>query len=246
MAQWRKQASLWRVTAACFIGLTASCVLLGVAVQLRERLVRSRSEALYAEFMKLRPGVTTQAEVDGIRNQWAGKAPENVFCDDGTCRYTIGSLWDLTHWFPLTRLIHDHSPTSEFVMETKADRLLEASFAAGVLVPRGYGTRAERELLRNPGYFPYSSGDFMLFGRAFLIPALSTDRSDGPIPMPASGYQIGGPSACTYCLAVFVRALPSVSEETRKQIFHFNFGCMTQWSVCTDKEDIMPVASKVD
>jgi hypothetical protein len=246
MAQWRNQSMLWRVRAVSSMGLIAASVLLVVAVQMRERAVRSRTEALYAEFMKLRPGVTTQADVDGIRNRWAGKVPENVFCDNGTCRYTIGSLWDLTHWFPLTRLIHDHSPTSEFVMETKDDRLLKASFAAAVLVPRGYGTRAERELLRNPGYFPYSSVDFMLFGRAFLTPALLADRSDGPIPMPASGYQIWGPSACMNCLAVFVSALPSVQEETRAQLFHFNFSCMTQWSVCTDKEDIMPVASKME
>jgi hypothetical protein len=160
------------------------------AVQLRERAVRSRSEALYAEFLKLRPGVTTQTDVDGLRKQWAGKVPENVSCDNGTCRNTIGTLWDLTRWFPLTQLVHDHSPTSEFVLEIKDDRLLRASFAAGVLVPRGYGTREERELLRDPRYVPYSSGEFMLFGRALLTPALSGDRSDGPIPMPASGYQI--------------------------------------------------------
>ena len=95
--------------------------------------------------------------------------------------------------------------------------------------------------MHDPSYVPYSSGDFMWFGRAILTHALSVDRSDGSIPMSASGCQIWGPSAYTTCLAVFVSALPSVQEETRAQLFHFNFSCMTRWTVCTDKEDIMPV-----
>jgi hypothetical protein len=46
------------------------------------------------------------------------------------------------------------------------------------------------------------------------------------------------------CLAIWVSALPTLEPGRRANLFQINFDCMTQWSVCTDKEDIMPTAGR--
>jgi hypothetical protein len=46
------------------------------------------------------------------------------------------------------------------------------------------------------------------------------------------------------CVAIYVSALPDLPKEKRTQVFDVNFNCMTQWSICTDKEDIMPTAGQ--
>jgi hypothetical protein len=46
------------------------------------------------------------------------------------------------------------------------------------------------------------------------------------------------------CVAIYVSALPDLPKAKRAQVFDVNFNCMTQWSICTDKEDIMPTAGR--
>ena len=194
---------------------------------------------MYAEFLKLEPGRTTKSEVELLRKHWAGALIQDVQCGDVDCEYTIGNVWSTSPWFLISQLAHDHQPTSELLLKTKGDLLSGASFYVGVLVPKGYGTREERKWLSDPNYIPYSSGEYMLIGRASLWTELPETRVHSN-----PEYEIWGPSGCTNCLAIWVTALPSLVPTKRAQIFQIGFDCMTRWSVCTDKEDIMPTAGR--
>lgn len=243
MGFWEQRSKLLRVGAISVLGLVFAWGVLLVSVQVRERVVRSRSEALYSEFLKLRSGVTTKTDLELLRKQWVGKLSQNVDCNGDQCDYTMGDVWGLSRWFLLTRFAHDHAPSFMLEIETKGDYVLRATFSARVMVPTGYGTREELKLLSDPNYVPYSSGDFALIGHASLVAVLPKVCCDGPLPMPERGYRAPRIN-CMNCLAVRVAALPSVAPETRAQLFRFDFRCMTRWAVCTDKEDLMPRAAR--
>ena len=231
---------LRRVATAVILCLVAGFCVLFLAVRIHELVVRSRSEALYAAFLKLEPGQMRKSAIEILRSHWAGSLIRSVRCDRDGCDYRIGDLWNESRWLVITRLVHDHQPTSELVLRTKGDVLSSASFSVGTYVPKGYGTREERKRLNVPGYVPYSSGEYMLFGRAALV----TELPDTRVLSSKPDYKISGPSGCMQCLAIWVSALPSLSPAKREQLFKVNFDCMTRWSVCTDMEDLMPTAGK--
>jgi hypothetical protein len=234
-----KRARLRRVGWAVLSVLLAGYILLFLSVRIHESIARSRSESLYADFLKLEPGRTTKSEVELLRKQWAPTLIQGVRCGDIDCEYTIGNVWGQSQWFLLSQVAHDHQPTFELLLNTEGDLLSSAAFYAAVLVPKGYGTREERKWLSDSNYIPYSSGQYMLIGRASLVAHLpDTTFKSNP------DYRISGPSGCTNCLAIWVSALPTMVPATRAQIFQINFDCMTRWVVCTDKEDIMPTAGR--
>jgi len=229
-----------RLALVAVLSLFFAYGLLVVLVHVRESVVRSRSEAMYAEFLKLHLGQTTKADIAILRRRFAGSLTENVECEGDDCEYTIGDLWGYSRWYRLTRIAHDHMPSSQLTLKTNGNLLSSASFSVGVAIPKGYGTREERKRLSDPNYVPYSSRRYWLFGRVSLVstlpgaPRLSAKRD----------YRVGGPSGCTNCVAIWVSALPTLAPEGRARVFDINFNCMTQWSMCTDKEDIMPTAAR--
>jgi hypothetical protein len=194
---------------------------------------------MYAQFLKLQPGETTKADVEVLRKQWTGTLVQGVDCNGVDCEYTLGDVYGYSPWFLLTRLAHDHQPSSQLTLRTKGNLLSSASFSVGVLVPKGYGAREELKWRSDPNYIPYSSGEYQLFGRASLV----TDLPD-TISVSNADYRIWGPSGCENCLAIWVSALPKVAPTKRAQIFEIGFDCMTRWSICTDKDDIMPTAGR--
>jgi hypothetical protein len=225
----RKRATrLWRLGLAAILGLSFAYGLLVALVHLRESVVRSRSEAMFAEFLKLHPGETTKADVEILRRQFAGSLTENVDCGAIDCEYTIGNVWGYSPSFLLTRLAHDHMPSSQLTLKTNGNLLSAASFYVAVVVPKGYGTREERMRLNDPNYVPYSSGEYQLFGRASLVRELPKACCESQLPA-KPGYRVWGPSGCMNCLAIYVDALPSLAPANRAQVFDINFSCMTQW-----------------
>ena len=232
-----------RLALAAILSLFLAYGLLVVFVHVRESVVRSRSEAMYAEFLKLHLGETTKTDIETLRRRFAGYQTENVDCVGADCEYTIGNVWGYSRRFLLSRLVHDHMPSSQLTLKTNGNRLSSASFYVGVLVPKGYGTREERKWLSDSNYEPYSSGAYQLFGRASLVSSLPEQCCDSRLTGKRD-YLVGGPSACTNCVAIYVSALPSLRPAERARVFDINFDCMTRWSVCTDKEDIMPTAGR--
>ena len=237
-------AKLGRLGLVITLSLSFAYGLLLLWVHCRESVVRSRSEAMYAEFLKLGLGETTKADIEVLLRRFPSSLTENVECGVAECEYTMGNVWGYSRWFLSTRLAHDHMPSSQLTLKTNGNLLSSASFYAGVVVPKGYGTREERKLLLSvPGYVPYSSGAFQLFGRASLVsvlPELSRDTRLTEKP----DYRVWGPSGCMNCVAIYVSALPDLPKAKRAQVFDVNFNCMTQWSICTVKEDIMPTAGR--
>lgn len=228
-----------RLALTAILSLFFAYGLLVVFVRVRESVVRSRSEELYAEFLKLHVGETTKSDIETLCRRFADSLTENAACGHADCEYTIGNVWGYSRWFLLTRLAHDHMPSSQLALKTNGNLLSSASFYVGVVVPKGYGTREERKRLIDPTYVPYSSSAYQLFGRVSLVNALPdswlTAKRD---------YRVWGPSACTNCVAIWVSAIPSLTPADRARVFDINFNCMTQWSTCTDKEDIMPTAGR--
>jgi len=239
-----RAAKLGRLGLVSTLSLSFAYGLLLLWVHCRESAVQSRSEAMYAEFLKLRLGETTKADIEVLRRRFSSSLTENVDCGVAECEYTMGNVWGYSRWFLLTRLAHDHMPSSQLTLKTNGNLLSSASFYVGVVVPKGYGTREERKLLLSvPGYVPYSSGEYQLFGRASLVSTLPESSRDALLTgKPA--YRVWGPSGCANCVAIYVSALPSLAPAQRAQVFDINFNCMTQWSMCTDKEDIMPTAGR--
>lgn len=229
-----------RLTLAAILSVSIGYALLVVLVRVRESVIRSRSEAMYAEFLKLHLGETTKADIEILRKRFAGSLNETVDCRSADCEYTIGNVWGYSRWFPLTRFAHDHMPSSQLTLKTKGNLLSSASFSAGVAVPKGYGTREERKRLSDPNYVPYSSGRYWLFGRASLVSTLPGDAG----LTAKQDYRVWGPLGCTNCIAIWVSALPTLAPQKRAEVFDINFNCMTQWSMCTDKVDIMPTAAR--
>ena len=228
-----------RLTLATISSLCIAYGLLVLVVRVRESAIRSRSEAMYAEFLKLHVGETTKADIEILRMRFAGSLTENADCGSADCEYTIGTVRGYSRWFLLTRFAHDHMPSSQLTLKTSGNLLSSASFSVGVLVPKGYGTREERKWLSDPHYVPYSSGEYELLGRASLTTTLPDTRL-----IAKRDYLVWGPSGCEGCLAIWVSALPSLAPARRAQVFDINFDCMTRWSMCTDKEDIMPTAGR--
>jgi len=236
-------AKLGRLGLVITLSLSFAYSLLLLWVHRRESVVRLRSEAMYAEFLKLRLGETTKADIEVLRRRFTGSLNENVDCGAADCEYTIGNLWVYSRWLLLTRLAHDHLPSSQLTLKTNGNLLSSARFDVGVLVPKGYRTREERKRLGDPNYVPYASGEYELLGRAELV-STSLELWRGARLTAKQDYRVWGPSGCMNCLAIFVSALPSLAPAKRAQVFDINFDCMTQWSMCTDIEDIMPTAGR--
>jgi hypothetical protein len=234
-----RMAKMWRLGFDILLGLSLAYGLLLMWVHVRESAIRSRSEALFAQFLRLQPGKTDTTEVEALRKQWAGALVQGADCRGADCEYTLGEVWGYSRWFSLTRFAHDHQPSSQLILKTRGNLLSSASFSVGVVVAKGYGTREERKWLSDPNYVPYSTGEYQLFGRASLVTDLPDTR-----PLSNADYRIWGPSGCMNCLAIWVSALPRLAPTKRDQIFQIGFDCMTQWSVCTDKDDIMPAAGR--
>lgn len=237
------KSKLWRLGMIAILCMSFAYGFLVALVRVRESVVRSRSEAMYREFLNLHFGETTKADIEILRKRFAGSLPESVECGNADCEYTIGNVWGYSRSFLLTRFAHDHMPSSQLTLETKGNVLSSATFYVGVLVPKGYGTREERKLLSVPGYIPYSSGAYQLFGRASLVSVLPELSHNGQLTEKPD-HRAWGPSGCTNCVAIFVSALSSLEMAKRAQVFDINFDCMTQWSICTDREDIMPTAGR--
>jgi hypothetical protein len=239
----RRHAGKWRLGLAVLLGVTLAYGVLLLCVQVNESVARSRSEAMFEEFLRLRPGETTEAEIAALRARLKNSFAQDVNCAGSGCVYTVGSVWGYSRWYAVTQFAHDHLPSSQLTLRTTGDVLSSATFSVGVFVPKGYGTREERARLSDANYVAYSSAAYYLFGRASLETARPDPCCDAQLASEPD-HRIWGPSGCTNCLAIWVSATPNLQPSRRADLFQINFDCMTQWSVCTDKEDIMPKAAR--
>jgi hypothetical protein len=77
------------------------------------------------------------------------------------------------------------------------------------------------------------SDDYSLIGEAETV----TNLGD------SSHYKIGWPSACMFCVKVYVRFTPNATPADFQRLMQFDMTCLTRWlSPCRTRADIMPAA----
>jgi hypothetical protein len=130
LAKWQ------RFVLVGLLSLSFAYALLLCWVHMREAAIRTRSEALYSQFLRLQPGQTNKAEIEILRKQWGNSLPQEADCNGTDCEYTVGDVWGYSRWFLLTFLAHDHQPSSQLTLKTRGDLLSSASFSVGVWYPR--------------------------------------------------------------------------------------------------------------
>jgi hypothetical protein len=140
---------MWRLGRVAISALILAYGVLLLCVRVHESATRSRSEAMYAEFLKLKPGETTKAEVGALRMLLKDSFVQDVDCGVTECVYTIGSVWGYSRWYLLTQFAHDHLPSSQLTLRTTGDLLSSASFFCGRRCSQGIRhTRRTREVKR--------------------------------------------------------------------------------------------------
>ncbi|HXZ12163.1 MAG TPA: hypothetical protein VEG64_07200 [Candidatus Sulfotelmatobacter sp.] len=87
----------------------------------------------------------------------------------------------------------------------------------------------------NGGYAGYS-----LDAAIVAVPRADAVRLVYTIAHP--DYAIRWPGGCTGCVALTVEYTPYISPQDMRRIATINFDCLTRWSPCRTKDDIMPAA----
>ncbi len=225
------------------LALVVCYVALALYVQASERLMRHRAERLLEVMRHLQAGESTWADLQGIMAQWGAWGNYDGSCTEEHCDYQI-TLSDIAGGprFAIlaSGLGHGHS-TSAFLRVTLQQGIVKrTSFSLWVQVPKGYGTRWERQEPQDPGYVPYSSGEYTLMARASSLLELSRLCCYWPQPVPHPNYDVRKPDGCEGCLSIWTDFLPQTSQADRLRLTAINFDCVTRWRPCADEEDIMP------
>jgi hypothetical protein len=141
---------------------------------------------------------------------------------------------------PVFFLGHGHLANVSLQVVIEQGIVKLTSFHLWVEVPKGYGTRWEREQQQDPGYVPYSTGEYTLMAKATSRLELEHLCCYWPNPVPHPNYVLTKPGGCEGCLAIWTEFLPQATWAERMRLTAFNFNCITRWKPCADEEDIMP------
>jgi hypothetical protein len=241
MATVRRKSLRWLgrialVFVACYVALL-------LYVQVSERVMRHRAERLLAEMRELEVGKSTWANLQGIKSRWGAWGNYDGTCTVENCNYEV-SLADVAGGPRFDMLVaalgRGHLAYVTLRVMVEQGIVKQASFDLWVYVPKGYGARWEREQPQDPGYTPYSSGEYTLIARASSRLELGHLCCYWPDPVPHPNYVLKKPGGCEGCLAIWTEFLPRAASVEKMRLTHFNFNCITRWKPCADEEDIMP------
>jgi len=214
-------------------------------VQVSERVMRHRAERLLAEMRGLQVGKSAWADLQRIRTRWGAWGNYEGTCTEEHCDYTV-SFADVSGGWLFARVVSflGHGHLAEVFLNVRVEQGIakQSSFTLWVEVPKGYGTRWEREQPQEPGYVPYSSGEYALKARASSRLEIAYPCCYWPDSVPHPNYVLRKPSGCANCLAILTDFLPQAPLADRLRLTDFNFSCITRWKPCSDEEDIMPEA----
>jgi hypothetical protein len=234
--RWLRRGAL--VLIVCYAALL-------IYVQVSERVMRHRAERLLATMRELQVGKSGWVDLQQIRTQWGAWGSSQGPCTEERCEYSV-SLTDVAggSWFEALVFYLGHGHLSNASLQVMVERKIVklTSFHLWVEVPKGYGTRWEREQPQDPGYVPYSSGPYTLMAKASTRLGLEHLCCYWPDPVPHPNYVLTKPGGCTNCLAIWTEFLPQATWAEKLRVTNFNFNCVTKWKPCADEEDIMPEA----
>lgn len=227
MRRWILRPLGWLLGTA----LVATLLLAG-AIRLDQYVLRWRAERLQADIKSLELRKSTYADARRLEDRWFDNAREKV-CRPSWC--DLGIALNNTSAQHLQFFLNH--PAIVVVYHALGGRVAGASafleVRDNVVWGKGIGVGIETLETRSDG----SPVEYDLEG------SVGTE-SHRWIRARHPEYEIGGPNACTNCVAGWVKFSPFVDSRDVSRLTDLNFACFTRWPQCTKQENILPTAWK--
>lgn len=231
-----------RIVCLGIVLIVGLVVVLAALVQIQQRLLRYRAERLLSDIRKLELRKSDWADAKQILARWGAWGHYEGQCTEESCIYQIG----LSDW--LTSFAYRHPSSLEHF------HWLETPY--GMLGGRGTIIRAELQVTKGVVwgksfsiyvYVPAETGPAALFrGKGYTLIGVSQSvsrfPSDRPLIPTHPNYSVGTPGGCTGCLAVYSEFTPYADPADVERLMDFNLSCLTRWTRCRGKGDVMPAA----
>ncbi len=238
------------------LGVCGAYVVLVVAIQIGQHVVRRRAERLAADLQVLRVGASTWSDFQGFQKRWGRWGHYDGECTASHCEYRIG----LRDWFA-EALSHadgvlpdERGNLGSYVMSATRAHMpgayADVSIGNGVVtafssgfqvgVPNGHypGSRFGEPHEGDPRPYSYTllvTYESGRFGERYPTTWLEPTR-------PHPSFEVSEPSGCENCIAITLTSQEGTSLRSLGSFADISWGCMTGWSFCAVEKDIAPNA----
>jgi hypothetical protein len=229
---------LTRYVFGAAISVIVAYALFVAAIHVQQRILRHRAERLLADVRSLRVGRSTFAQAAVVFSHWSDRGSYSTPCSEQSCDFSVG-IYDFGSasgkfpgWY-----------TWEIALYRMAGSRL-AGANASISVRGGTVSRAAFELgIDVPPFIEPSSGQRVSYELAVRVRTNSrVDPNSLLFPNAHPDYTITGPDGCEGCVEVWFEYTPYASTADVDRVGKPNFTCITRWSQCRTKADIMPLA----
>jgi hypothetical protein len=227
-----------RFVSGAAISMAAAYVLLVAAIQVQQRILRHRVEDLLADVRSLQVRRSTFAQAAVVFSHWSNRGSYSVPCSQEFCHFSIGiydfgsASGEFSGWYTWEILLY----------RMAGSRLAGAN--ASISVRNGTVSGAFFELgIDVPPFIEPTSDKKVSYELAAGIRTNSrVDPNSLLYPNPHPDYTITGPDGCEGCIEVWFEYTPYANAADVDRVGRPNFACITSWSQCRTKADIMPAA----
>ncbi len=230
---WSARLPRYLVYAAVSVFVLAA--LLIVSVHIQQHIFRYHAERLSKDIRSLQVRRATFSQATSIIARWSRSGSYDIPCSREYCDLSIrlGEFGEDIYPYIAWR------PWAMYLYHFAGGRLAFAR--ASISVREGIVWHSEFELDVEVPLFQDAHGrteSYVLEGRVSTIPRASEWYFHKSHP----DYDVGGPSACEGCAAVWVSYTPYAGRADIDRVGQPNFDCITRWSQCRTKADFMPGA----
>jgi hypothetical protein len=232
------------------VGILSVSALPVIAVHVNQRIIRYRAEQLLSDIRSLQLRQTTFEQVKPILNKWERSTQyrrwQDPFdrkreCNAQNCDFTINVHDSLNPNFIYNKLHvefwRDHWPDRIYRAIGGRNSSVAATVTVrnGVIWEKGYALLvsvpqsdrfASYELIAES----YTVSRFYPGGRRWASRRLHPE------------YVIDGPDGCAICIQVEAKYTPYANPEDVAKLMDINLSCITRFSPCRTKADILPSA----
>lgn len=211
------------------------------AIQVEQRLLRARTERLLEDIRNLELRRSTWADAQRIYTRWGAWGHYDGSCVASNCNYRV-TFVDI---FAAHSASIPDTSTIRRVLDLFGVRMTlvaaQVVVSDSLVMGKGFMMGVDVPPDDRPNH-PFSGYRYSLIGRAetvsdtFRLGGSLRERSLHP------EYAVTSPSACTGCIASFVRFTPLANPADVQRLMDFNLACMTSYKPCREQEDIMPSA----
>lgn len=228
---------------ARFAAITLAVVVVGlfVFVQVQQRLLRHRTEALFNDVREFQLHPANFSDLQRFQQRWGAHAHYDGTCTQQHCLYTVelGDAIDwiarnrnviLPHWvFRAYKFLGGRPAMVSATIGIQQNRMWRADYDLGVEV-----------LPHDDPQYP--DNDYLLGASIYYGPHLSPHESSVSAEDLNRGYRIGRPGGCEGCSIGWVYMTQHASHGDILRLSSVNLDCITRRKPCLDKMDIMPAA----